>query len=65
MEDIFNLFEKPKDPSSFEAMKIGIAAPDSIRSWSTGQVTKPETINYRTFKPERNGIFFVGIVCCV
>lgn len=57
MEDIFNLFEKPKDPSSFEAMKIGIAAPDSIRSWSTGQVTKPETINYRTFKPERNGLF--------
>ncbi len=45
--------------SEFEAIKIGLASPDKIRSWSFGEVTKPETINYRTFKPERNGLF-----CC-
>ncbi len=61
MDDIFKLFEKPKDPSNINAMRIAIASPDSIRSWSFGQVKKPETINYRTFKPERDGLFCAKI----
>ena len=61
MDDIFNLFEKPKDPASITAMRIAIASPDKIRSWSFGQVKKPETINYRTFKPERDGLFCAKI----
>ncbi len=61
MDDIFSLFEKPKNPSTVDSMKIGIASPDKIRSWSFGQVKKPETINYRTFKPERDGLFCAKI----
>ena len=61
MDDIFSLFEKPKNPSNVSAMKIAIASPDKIRSWSFGQVKKPETINYRTFKPERDGLFCAKI----
>jgi len=61
MDDIFRLFEKPKDPANITAMKISIASPDKIRSWSFGQVKKPETINYRTFKPERDGLFCAKI----
>ncbi len=61
MDDIFSLFEKPRDPASIQAMKISIASPDKIRSWSFGQVKKPETINYRTFKPERDGLFCAKI----
>jgi len=57
MDDIFSLFEKPKNPSNVSAMRIAIASPEKIRSWSHGQVKKPETINYRTFKPERDGLF--------
>jgi DNA-directed RNA polymerase subunit beta' len=45
------------DVSSFESIRIGIASPDEIRTWSYGEVKKPETINYRTFKPERDGLF--------
>lgn len=44
-------------PSSFDKIRISIASPDQIRSWSYGEVKKPETINYRTFKPERDGLF--------
>ncbi|MCC6954062.1 MAG: DNA-directed RNA polymerase subunit beta', partial [Deltaproteobacteria bacterium] len=61
MEDIFSLFEKPRNPSNVTAMKISIASPEKIRSWSHGQVKKPETINYRTFKPERDGLFCAKI----
>ncbi|HEX9663711.1 MAG TPA: DNA-directed RNA polymerase subunit beta' [Candidatus Binatia bacterium] len=61
MEDLFNLFEKPKNPLSFNAIKISIASPEKIRSWSHGEVKKPETINYRTFKPERDGLFCAKI----
>src|ERR1700752_647204 len=61
MEDLFNLFEKPKNPISFNAIKISVASPDKIRSWSHGEVKKPETINYRTFKPERDGLFCAKI----
>lgn len=50
-------FEKPVDPLSFTAVRIGLASPEQIRSWSYGEVKKPETINYRTFKPERDGLF--------
>ncbi|MDA0712537.1 MAG: DNA-directed RNA polymerase subunit beta' [bacterium] len=61
MKDIFNFFEKPKDPLSFNAIKIQIASPEKIRDWSYGEVKKPETINYRTFKPERDGLFCAKI----
>src|SRR6185295_3262239 len=61
MDDIFSLFEKPKNPVKFNALKISIASPDKIKSWSFGEVTKPETINYRTLKPERDGLFCAKI----
>ncbi len=61
MEDLFSLFEKPKNPLNFNALRISIASPDKIRSWSHGEVRKPETINYRTFKPERDGLFCAKI----
>ncbi len=62
MKDIFiNFFEKPKDPLSFSAIRIGLASPAKIREMSHGVVKKPETINYRTFKPERDGLFCAKI----
>ncbi|MBN8612885.1 MAG: DNA-directed RNA polymerase subunit beta' [Deltaproteobacteria bacterium] len=61
MKDIFSFFEKPKDPLSFSAIKISLASPEKIREWSHGEVKKPETINYRTFKPERDGLFCAKI----
>jgi DNA-directed RNA polymerase subunit beta' len=61
MEDLFTLFEKPKNPINFNALRISLASPDKIRSWSHGEVRKPETINYRTFKPERDGLFCAKI----
>src|ERR671934_1297166 len=61
MEDLFSLFEKPKNPLNFNAIRISLASPEKIRSWSFGEVKKPETINYRTFKPERDGLFCAKI----
>src|SRR5512146_3201203 len=61
MRDIFSFFEKPKDPLSFNAIRIALASPEKIREWSHGEVKKPETINYRTFKPERDGLFCAKI----
>ena len=61
MEDVFSYFEKPKDPIRFNAIKMSIASPEKILSWSHGEVKKPETINYRTFKPERDGLFCAKI----
>src|SRR5512140_98447 len=61
MRDIFSFFEKPKDPLSFQAIRIAIASPARIEQWSNGEVKKPETINYRTFKPERDGLFCARI----
>lgn len=61
MKDIFNFFEKPKDPLQFSAIRIALVSPDKINSWSYGEVKKPETINYRTFKPERDGLFCAKI----
>ncbi len=57
IKNVYNFFEKPVDPLTFSAVKIGLASPERIRSWSFGEVKKPETINYRTFKPERDGLF--------
>ncbi|GIW47250.1 MAG: DNA-directed RNA polymerase subunit beta' [Deltaproteobacteria bacterium] len=59
--DIDTLFEKPKNPSDYVAVKISIASPEKIKEWSYGEVRKPETINYRTFKPERGGLFCAKI----
>ncbi len=61
MNDLVNFFDKPTDPLSFSAIKISLASPEKIRSWSFGEVKKPETINYRTFKPERDGLFCAKI----
>jgi len=61
VEDVFSYFEKPKDPVRFNAIKMSLASPDKILSWSHGEVKKPETINYRTFKPERDGLFCAKI----
>ena len=62
MEEVYySFFEKPKDPLNFNAVKISLASPEKIRSWSHGEVKKPETINYRTFKPERDGLFCAKI----
>src|ERR1700691_4286129 len=61
MRDIFSFFEKPKDPLSFSAIRISLASPEKIREWSHGEVKKPETINYRTFKPARDGLFCAKI----
>jgi len=61
VEDIFSFFEKPKDPVRFDAIKVLIASPEKILSWSHGEVKKPETINYRTFKPEKDGLFCAKI----
>ena len=61
MEGIYTLFEKPRDSVSFDAMRIRVASPEKIRSWSYGEVKKPETINYRSFKPERDGLFCAKI----
>jgi len=61
LESIYALFEKPRDAVSFDAMRIRIASPEKIRSWSYGEVKKPETINYRSFKPEKDGLFCAKI----
>ncbi|MDF7675366.1 DNA-directed RNA polymerase subunit beta' [Neisseriaceae bacterium ESL0693] len=59
--DLFNPLQNAGAEEDFDAIKIGIASPDTIRSWSYGEVKKPETINYRTFKPERDGLFCAKI----
>jgi DNA-directed RNA polymerase subunit beta' len=61
MKDLLNFFDKPKDPLSFKGIRISLASPEKIREWSFGEVKKPETINYRTFKPERDGLFCAKI----
>ena len=61
MKDLLNLFNQQRQTLDFDAIKIALASPDLIRSWSYGEVKKPETINYRTFKPERDGLFCAAI----
>ncbi|MCY4276046.1 MAG: DNA-directed RNA polymerase subunit beta', partial [Gammaproteobacteria bacterium] len=57
MKDIFNLFKQAQVSEEFDSIRVGIASPEKVRSWSYGEVKKPETINYRTFRPERDGLF--------
>jgi DNA-directed RNA polymerase subunit beta' len=61
MKDLLKLFKQQVPVENFDSIKIGLASPDMIRSWSYGEVKKPETINYRTFKPERDGLFCAKI----
>ena len=61
MREIYNLYEKPKNPLNYVAVRVSLASSEKIRSWSHGEVKKPETINYRTFKPERDGLFCARI----
>ena len=61
MSNLTNTFGQPAVAQSFDKIKISIASPEEIRSWSFGEITKPETINYRTFKPERDGLFCARI----
>jgi len=61
LSDFISHFNEAKDPVKFNSIKISLASPEKIRSWSYGEVTKPETINYRTFKPERDGLFCAKI----
>src|ERR1700734_3858599 len=61
MKDLLKLFKKQVPVENFDSIKIRLASPDMIRSWSYGEVKKPETINYRTFKPERDGLFCAKI----
>jgi DNA-directed RNA polymerase subunit beta' len=61
LDDYFKVFDKQKDPLSYAAIKISLASPELIEKWSCGEVKKPETINYRTFKPERDGLFCAKI----
>ena len=57
MKDLISFFKQQTNTEDFDAIKVGLASPEMIRSWSFGEVKKPETINYRTFKPERDGLF--------
>ena len=61
MKSLLDLFKQFTPDEHFDAIKIGMASPEKIRSWSFGEVKKPETINYRTFKPERDGLFCAKI----
>ena len=61
MKALLDLFKQVQEEEHFDAIRIGIASPEKIRSWSYGEVKKPETINYRTFKPERDGLFCAKI----
>ena len=61
MRDLLDLLKQQGQMEGFDAIRIGLASPDKIRSWSYGEVKKPETINYRTFKPERDGLFCAKI----
>jgi DNA-directed RNA polymerase subunit beta' len=61
LEDYLSFYDKVKNPISYNAIRISIASPEKIESWSHGEVKKPETINYRTFKPEKDGLFCAKI----
>ena len=61
MKALLDLFKQVQQDEQFDAIRIGLASPEKIRSWSYGEVKKPETINYRTFKPERDGLFCAKI----
>ena len=60
-QDVLNIFNTAPVAPTFDQIRITLASPDKIRSWSFGEIKKPETINYRTFKPERDGLFCARI----
>ena len=61
METLYDFFAKPKDPRLYTGVRVALASPEQITKWSSGEIKKPETINYRTFKPERDGLFCAKI----
>jgi DNA-directed RNA polymerase subunit beta' len=61
METLYDFFAKPTNPKRYRAIRLALASPEQIRKWSHGEIKKPETINYRTFKPERDGLFCAKI----
>ncbi|MDP3283345.1 MAG: DNA-directed RNA polymerase subunit beta', partial [Desulfobacterales bacterium] len=61
METLYDFFAKPIDPKRYSGVRIALASSEQIRQWSFGEIKKPETINYRTFKPERDGLFCAKI----
>ena len=61
MKDLLQILKQQNKDQDFDAIRVGLASPEKIRSWSFGEVKKPETINYRTFKPEREGLFCAKI----
>ena len=61
MKDLTNLFKNNNPTVNFDQIKISVSSPEQIRSWSFGEIKKPETINYSTFKPEREGLFCARI----
>ena len=61
MKDLLKFLKPANQSEEFDGIRIALASPDMIRSWSYGEVKKPETINYRTFKPERDGLFCARI----
>ena len=61
METLYDFFAKPTDPKRYMGIRLALASPEQIRKWSHGEIKKPETINYRTFKPERDGLFCAKI----
>ncbi|WP_020561271.1 DNA-directed RNA polymerase subunit beta' [Thiofilum flexile] len=61
MKDLLSIYKKEQEIQEFDAIRISLASPETIRTWSFGEVKKPETINYRTFKPERDGLFCAKI----
>src|SRR3546814_6721203 len=60
-QELMNFYNPAAKPETFDQIRIGLASPERIRSWSFGEIKKPETINYRTFKPERDGLFCARI----
>jgi len=61
METLYDFFAKPTDPKQYTGVRLALSSPEQIRDWSHGEIKKPETINYRTFKPERDGLFCAKI----
>ena len=62
MKDLLQILKQQNKEQDFDAIRVGLASPEKIRSWSYGEVKKPETINYRTFKPEREGLFCAKVL---
>src|SRR3546814_4642704 len=60
-QEVLNIFNPVQAAPTFDQIRIALASPEKIRSWSFGEIKKPETINYRTFKPERDGLFCARI----